>query len=94
MILRLVKMRFKPEETSSFLSYFETIKEDITSMPGILKLKMYQDTEDQNVVFTHSLWLNEQSLAAYRNSETFREIWPQTKAKFASKPLAWSLKLK
>ena len=36
MILRLVKMTFKPEETINFLDYFETVKDDIASSPGIV----------------------------------------------------------
>jgi quinol monooxygenase YgiN len=94
MILRLVKMHFRPEETAGFLDYFETIKNQIQDMPGILKLKLYQDVNDKNIVFTHSIWLNSESLENYRNSEAFSEIWPTTKALFASKPMAWSLKLK
>ncbi len=94
MILRLVKMHFRPEETDSFLAYFKTIKSQIESMPGILKLKLYQDENDKNIIFTHSLWLNPESLENYRNSEAFSIIWPKTKALFASKAMAWSLKLK
>lgn len=94
MILRLVKMHFRPEETAEFLNYFETIKETIQSMPGILNVKLYQDTNNKNVVFTHSTWLNEESIENYKATKEFAEIWPKTKALFASKPIAWSLKLK
>ena len=94
MILRLVKMHFRPEETKDFLNYFESIKESIKSMPGILNLKLYQDANDKNIVFTHSTWLNEESIENYKTTKEFAEIWPKTKALFASKPMAWSLKLK
>lgn len=94
MILRLVRMKFRQEETANFLAYFEQIKDDIASMPGIVNLKLYQDTDDENIVFTHSTWLNQSSLDAYRSSELFGEIWPKTKVLFSSKPMAWSLKLK
>ena len=94
MILRLVKMTFKPEETASFLAFFETIKHDIGCMPGILNLKLYQDEEDENIIFTHSTWLNNSSLEAYRKSELFGKVWPKTKVLFAEEPVAWSLKLK
>jgi len=87
-------MEFKPEETANFLAYFETIKDDIANMPGILNLKLYQDKKDPNTIFTHSTWLNASSLDRYRQSETFGIIWPKTKALFAAKPMAWSLKLK
>lgn len=94
MILRLVKMTFKPSETANFLAYFETIQDKIATQPGNLSLKLYQDKADPNTYFTHSKWLNESSLNNYRNSELFGEVWPKTKAMFAEKPMAWSLKLK
>ena len=94
MILRLVKMHFRPEETDDFLAYFETIKDRIAAMPGNVQLKLYQDVNNTNIVFTHSMWLNEESLNNYRNSDAFAEIWPKTKALFAQKAEAWSLELK
>ena len=94
MILRLVKMNFKEDETANFLAYFETIRSKIEDMPGIVNLKIYQDEKDANVIFTHSTWLNQRSLDAYRKSSLFAEVWPKTKLLFADKPMAWSLKLK
>jgi len=94
MILRLVKMHFRAEETADFLIYFETIKAQIEKMPGVISLKLYQDEKDPNVLFTHSTWLNQSSVDNYRQSETFGKIWPNTKELFASEPMAWSLKLK
>ena len=44
-----------------------------------------------NVLFTYSHWEDEESLNNYRISETFKEVWPQTKALFAAKPQAFSL---
>ncbi len=94
MILRLVKMTFKPEQTANFLAYFETVKDNIAAMPGIVSLKLYQDESDPNVIFTHSTWLSDSYLNAYRKSEVFGSVWPKTKAMFDDKPMAWSLKLK
>ncbi|MDB4161258.1 antibiotic biosynthesis monooxygenase [Bacteroidia bacterium] len=87
-------MTFKPEETANFLDYFETIKDDIASAPGIVSLRIYQDTNNSNVVFTHSKWLSDSYLDAYRASEIFGKVWPKTKALFDDKPMAWSLTLK
>ena len=94
MILRLVKMHFRPEETDRFLEYFESIKDTIQEMPGILNLKLYQDEGDKNIIFTHSTWLNEKYIEMYKTTPEFAQIWPYTKSLFASKPMAWSLKLK
>ena len=94
MILRLVKMEFKKEKTAIFLNYFESIKSRICVMPGLVNLKLYQDVNDPNVVFTNSTWLNEDYLENYKKSKLFGEIWPKTKLLFASDAVAWSLTLK
>ena len=94
MILRLVKMTFKSEEIDNFLDYFETIKDEIEKTPGIISLRVYQDNNNPNVVFTHSKWLSNSYLDLYRRSEFFGKVWPKTKAMFDDKPMAWSLTLK
>jgi len=94
MILRLVKMKFKQGELANFIAFFDTIKETIEAMPGIISVKLYQDEEDQCIFFTQSIWLNTSSLDAYRSSDFFKKIWPKTKLMFDAKPVAWSLKLK
>lgn len=94
MILRLVKMHFKAEELDNFLSYFQTIKSHIEAMPGLVKLHLYQDKTNKDVLFTHSVWVSEEHLNDYRNSELFAEVWPKTKRLFANKAEAWSLELK
>ncbi len=94
MILRLVKMKFKPEEAANFIVFFDTIKDEIAAMPGILNVKLYQDDMDENTFFTHSTWLNVSSLEAYKRSELFGRVWPATKKLFAEDAMAWSLKLK
>lgn len=94
MILRVVKMHFEKESTNDFLQFFESIKEQIESMPGMVNLRLYQDMGNPNVVFTFSTWLNEEHLNNYRNSSLFGEVWPKTKTMFAQQAEAWSLKLK
>lgn len=94
MIVRIVKMHFKPGHTKEFLEYFKTIKSQIEAMPGLVRLKLYEDASNPNILFTHSTWLNESYLNKYRNSELFAEVWPQTKALFQEKAEAWSLTLK
>lgn len=87
-------MHFREEELEGFLNYFEQIKSQIENMPGLVNLKLYQDDENQNILFTMSTWLNQKHLDHYRNSELFAAVWPKTKALFADKAEAWSLKLK
>jgi quinol monooxygenase YgiN len=87
-------MKFKPEETANFVALFETIKDEIAEMPGILNVKLYQDDLDENIFFTHSTWLNVSSLDAYKKSKLFGRVWPATKKLFSEEAVAWSLKLK
>lgn len=94
MILRLVKMEFMSKNTSEFLTYFDSISHKIKKMPGLVNLKLYQDVNNPNVFFTHSTWLNEESLEKYKKSKLFGEVWPKTKKLFASEAVAWSLNLK
>lgn len=94
MILRLVKMEFMSKNTSEFLTYFESINHKIKQMPGLLNLKLYQDVNNPNIIFTHSTWLNEEALENYKKSKLFGEVWPKTKKLFASEAVAWSLTLK
>ncbi|MBR9860368.1 antibiotic biosynthesis monooxygenase [bacterium] len=94
MILRVVKMTFRPEEVEGFLEYLDTIKHKIESRPGLVNLRIYRDTNNKNVVFTLSTWLDSEHLNLYRKSELFAEVWPKTKALFSDKAEAWSLRLK
>ncbi|MEK9600889.1 MAG: antibiotic biosynthesis monooxygenase [Bacteroidetes bacterium] len=94
MILRLVKMEFMSKNTSEFLTYFESINHKIKQMPGLVNLKLYQDVNNPNIIFTHSTWLNEEALENYKKSKLFGEVWPKTKKLFASEAVAWSLTLK
>ncbi len=94
MILRLVKMEFRSEEIDNFMTYFYTIQSKIEAMPGLVSLKIYQDIDHPNIVFTHSIWLNSDFLNNYRKSDTFKIIWTNTKKLFATDANAWSLNLK
>lgn len=94
MILRIVKMHFKEEEVKAFLQFFDGVRHQIEAMPGLINLKIYQDQANEQLVFTLSSWLDQSHLDDYRKSELFAEVWPKTKALFADRPEAWSLKLK
>ncbi|RYY95977.1 MAG: antibiotic biosynthesis monooxygenase [Chitinophagaceae bacterium] len=91
MILRVVKMRFRPEETESFLSYFDGRKERIRSFAGCRHLELWRSPQDLNLFFTYSHWDSEAQLEAYRRSEFFDETWRATKAKFAERAEAWTV---
>lgn len=91
MIDRIVQMTFRPEEVDAFRALFEQHKQSIRNQPGCQLLRLVQDIHDPRVFFTYSRWTSEEHLNAYRHSETFGVVWPETKSKFAAKPQAWSL---
>lgn len=90
MLVRIVRMVFKPENVGEFLTIFEQNKTRISTFPGCKKVSLHQDVADTNVYYTHSHWTDSEALAAYRHSEMFQSIWQNTKVLFAEKPLAFS----
>ncbi len=93
MIKRIVKMTFREEDLASFLHIFEEVNTKIKALDGCHHLELLQDLSDPAVLFTYSFWENEAALSAYRESELFNETWKETKALFAGKPEAWSVRV-
>jgi quinol monooxygenase YgiN len=93
MILRLVKMEFRPEEVANFVALFERFRPEIANQPGCVSVCLLRDQQQPARFFTHSYWTSHEALEAYRHSATFAAVWPLTKALFASRPEAWSLEL-
>jgi len=94
MLIRIVKLRFKPENIPSFERIFETSKSGILAFEGCIKVELYQDISDPSTFFTYSHWDGEAALEGYRNSEFFREVWGRTKKLFSHGPEAWSVERK
>lgn len=92
MLIRIVKLRFKPENIPSFERLFEASKNGILAFEGCSKVELYQDLSDPGTFFTYSHWSGEAALEAYRGSEFFREVWGRTKALFSDRARAWSVK--
>ena len=92
MIIRIVKMNFRPELVSQFEAVFEERKAQIAGFEGCTKLQLLRGIgEMDNVFFTYSYWESEQALDNYRHSDFFKDTWSKTKALFASKAEAWSV---
>jgi len=94
MILRIVKMTFREDETENFLALFNERKSLIRTFEGCSHLELWQQAGTPNVFFTYSMWESEQHLDHYRFSELFKDTWAKTKALFADKPQAWSVEQK
>lgn len=91
MIIRIVKMTFVPGKEEEFRAIFNEYRERIGASSGCTHLELWNDLSNPNVFFTYSHWEDESSLTTYRNSELFNQVWPRTKALFASPAEAWSV---
>jgi heme-degrading monooxygenase HmoA len=91
MIVRIVRMQFRPGETGAFLEIFNGSKHLIRQFDGCQHLSLYTESGVPDVFFTYSVWDTADHLDAYRKSELFRETWAKTKALFADKAQAWSM---
>ena len=92
MIKRIVKLTFREEEVDHFREIFSESKQKIANSKGCLHVELLQQINQPNVFFTYSFWESEEALNLYRNSELFEKVWKRTKALFADKPKAWSVK--
>jgi quinol monooxygenase YgiN len=91
MIVRLVKMTFRPGESERFQALFEDWRHKIIAFPGCRKLELLHDMSSPGVFFTHSEWESADALEQYRNSAVFADVWPVVKQLFAARAEAWSL---
>lgn len=91
MIVRIVKMTFRPEETARFQALFEGWKPKIRSFPGCRHLELLHDVNDPRIFFTYSHWNGVEDLEKYRVSEVFASVWPVVKTLFAAPAEAWSV---
>ena len=91
MLVRIVKMSFKPENIASFEQVFQMNKHKIRAFEGCDFLELYQDQDQPHVFFTYSYWQHADDLEKYRSSELFKGVWAKTKVLFSERPEAWSL---
>lgn len=91
MIVRIVRMEFRPEEVTNFLALFEERKSLIRNFTGCEHLELWQDEQDPHRFFTYSVWQSQQVLDHYRFSDLFKDTWSRTKLLFSAKPSAWSV---
>jgi quinol monooxygenase YgiN len=92
MITRIVRMHFRPGESEAFLDTFNASKHMIRQFKGCQHLCLYNEAGLPDVFFTYSIWTSAAHLDAYRSSKLFRDTWTTTKALFADKAQAWSIK--
>lgn len=93
MIKRIVQLTLEPQHIDNFKLFFEERKATIKGFEGCEFLELWQDVNEPNKFFTHSIWQSEHHLNHYRFSEFFKETWTLTKAMFAEKAQAWSVEI-
>ena len=90
MLLRTVRMTFRPDRLADFLALFRAARPRIAATPGCRHLELWQDARFPNVLTTFSRWDDQAALDAYRQSDLFRTTWAETKPLFAAAPVAHS----
>jgi heme oxygenase (mycobilin-producing) len=91
MIIRIVRMTFRPEEVATFRELFAGWGPQIRAFPGCRHLELLHDVNDPQVFFTYSHWDDDLALDAYRGSEIFASVWPTVKTLFAGPASAWTV---
>jgi quinol monooxygenase YgiN len=90
MLLRIVKMEFRPSQVKAFDDLFVRVHSRIETMPGCRKVLLLHGAESECVRTTLSWWDDASHLEAYRKSPFFGEVWPKTKAMLNAPAIAWS----
>lgn len=90
MLIRIVRMTFRPNAVDEFLALFDASSPRIRQFDGCRHLELWQDASQANVCTTYSLWTGEEALERYRRSDLFRSTWEAAKALFAAPPEASS----
>jgi quinol monooxygenase YgiN len=93
MITRIVKLTFHPEKVVDFMEVFEESKAKIRGFEGCFEMKLLENIDSPNILFTQSLWRSAADLEKYRQSELFQKTWARTKIHFLSKAEAWSMEV-
>lgn len=89
-LVRLVRMTFRPDRLDTFLSIFDESAPRIRAYPGCTHLELLQDAAFPNILTTLSHWDDDAALQQYRSSNLFRGTWARTKPLFAAPPEAIS----
>lgn len=90
MLIRTVRMTFRPDALADFLAMFEEVAPQIRTFAGCRHLELWEDVRYPNILTTYSLWDDERALDAYRHSDLFRTTWARTKPWFAAPTVAHS----
>lgn len=91
MMIRIVKLTFRPDTVEHFLAFIAPYRPQIAAVDGCEGVEFLRDKTNKHILFTYSHWRDEGALAAYRDSELFATVWSQVKPLFGDQAEAWSL---
>ncbi len=92
-IVRLVTMTFDPDKIDTFQKIFDEVAPRIRATDGCTRLLLLQDSDDDAVFTTYSVWDSPAHLDRYRSSELFVRTWEATRSLFNGRPYARSLRV-
>jgi quinol monooxygenase YgiN len=90
MLIRTVRMTFRPDALEAFAALFEAAAPRIRAFPGCRHLELWRDASYPNILTTYSHWSTAEALEQYRTSDLFKETWRQTRPLFSAPPRAIS----
>lgn len=90
MLIRIVRLVFRPEFVPQFEQVFQESAAHIRAFPGCEHLELWRDEKYDNIFYTHSHWQSKEHLNTYRHSELFKTTWAKTKIGFCDRPQAFS----
>ena len=90
MLIRIVRMTFRPDAVDVFLDHFDRAAPQIRRFEGCEHLELWADARFPNCCTTCSHWTDADALAAYRQGTLFRTTWDAVKPLFAAPPEAQS----
>jgi quinol monooxygenase YgiN len=90
MIVRIVRMTFRPDALDTFLELYDRVSPAIRAQPGCHGLQLVREVDRPSVLSTVSVWDTEGALESYRGSELFRTTWSVTRTFFDAPAEAWS----
>jgi heme-degrading monooxygenase HmoA len=94
MIIRIVRMSFRPEALEAFEQLFQRTAPRIRAVEGCRRLELWKSVSGDHVRTTFSLWESEGHLDAYRSSELFRTTWARARELFSARAVAESYVLR
>lgn len=92
MLIRIVRLPVAPAEVNLFIEYFNAVKKNIRHAEGCHELKLWTESDIENIFFTYSIWESELHLKNYLQSDLFKTTWNKVRPLFYEKPEAWSLR--